>query len=568
MKILLVAVNAKYIHTNLAVHSLRSYAKPYKENIHISEYTINHSFNEILKGIYKEKADMIGFSCYIWNIELIMRVIRELKKIQPGVKIFLGGPEVSYNPSEILNKHNEVDYIIVGEGEETFLELVECFSGGKNPINKIPGMAYREAGNILLNPVRKPLNLDSIPFPYEDMEQFKNKIIYYESSRGCPFSCSYCLSSVDKSVRLRNIDLVKKELKIFLDYKVPQVKLVDRTFNCNRVHAMEIWKFIKENDNGITNFHCEIAADILTDEEIELLSTLRPGQIQFEIGVQSTNPDTIAAIHRKMDLEKLADNVAKIKKGGNIHQHLDLIAGLPLEDYQSFCKSFNDVYAMQPDQLQLGFLKVLKGSIMEQDVIKYGIVYQDRAPYEVLYTNDLSYDEVLQLKGICEMVEVYYNSGQFVYSMEYLNHFFDTPVHLYRALWEYYEHNKLDLISHTRIRRFEILLDFYRDIILNKNNLESEQDSQLFKEILSFDLCLREAMKNRISFAPLPLEKKQLSEIYESLKLNRRDTHVERFTYDIIRSARTGIPYQKEQIIIFDYSKRDPLNKSASIMFI
>lgn len=561
MKILLVAVNAKYIHSNLAIYYLKEYAKAYEEHIELAEYTINHRTEDILKGIYKTQADVVAFSCYIWNIEIITEVVVELKKVMPKVKIWFGGPEVSYNAKECLQAIDELDGITIGEGEQTFLELMECFVDSKMDLSQIKGIAYKSADDIVLTEDREAMSLDAVPFPYDDMESFRNKIIYYESSRGCPFSCSYCLSSLDRRVRLRSTELVKKELQIFLDYEIAQVKFVDRTFNCNKNHAMEIWTYIKEHDNGITNFHFEISADMLDEGEIEFLNTLRPGQVQLEIGVQSTNPQTIEAIHRKMDLKKLAHNVEKIRKGHNIHQHLDLIVGLPYEDYDSFINSFNDVYSLKADQLQLGFLKVLKGSYMETDSSNHGIVYQDRAPYEVLQTDFLSYDEILKLKGLCDMVEAYYNSGQFTYSMEFLNHYCKTPGDLYLSLSEYYEVNGLDQIGHSRIRRYEILLDFFKVNVLKEN----KDLLDVFEEILTLDMFLREKMKSRPIFAHEGVEYHRMREVLDRYNINRRDGHVEKFNYDVINASLTGKFEKRVGLMVFDYSRRDPLNKGAKL---
>ncbi|MDD4111931.1 MAG: DUF4080 domain-containing protein [Herbinix sp.] len=472
MKILLVAVNAKFIHTNLAVHSLKSFSGKYKEHISIVQYSINHTNEEILRGIFREKADVVAFSCYIWNIGMISSIIKSLRKVQPQVKIWFGGPEVSYNPKDCLLKYKELDGIVVGEGEQTFYELIEYYLGAGKEVEDIRGIAFKDSARrhssaskneetTLATPARGFLSLDDIPFAYNDMESLSNKIIYYESTRGCPYSCSYCLSSAQRGVRYRRIDLVKAELKTFLDYKVPQVKFVDRTFNCDKEHAMEIWRFIREYDNGITNFHFEITADLLSEEELDILMSLRPGLVQLEIGVQTTNPDTMKAIKRKVDFYKLAANVRRIKDAHNIHQHLDLIAGLPLEDYSSFEKSFSDVYRLKPDQLQLGFLKVLKGSIIEEECKDYGIAYNNEPPYEVLYTNHLSYDEIIELKGICDMVEVYYNSGQFAYSMEFLEHYFDSPMKLYASLYRFYDKKGIYTLAHSRMRRYENLLKIF-----------------------------------------------------------------------------------------------------------
>lgn len=577
MKVLLVAVNAKYIHSNLAIYDLKNYAKKYSDHIKLAEYTINHLPDDILKGIYKEQADIIAFSCYIWNIELIVPLVAELKKVQPKAKIWFGGPEVSYDARERLEAIAALDGIVIGEGEQTFLELMEYYVDHKKDLDQIQGIAFKNSARISsdsLFPItvtspRLPIPLDAIPFPYDDMERFRNKIIYYESSRGCPFSCSYCLSSIDKKVRLRSLSLVKEELKIFLDYNVAQVKFVDRTFNCNKKHAMGIWQFIKEHDNGITNFHFEISADLLDEEEIAFLKTLRPGQIQFEIGVQSTNLDTVDAIHRKMNFAILRQNVMKIHEGRNIHQHLDLIAGLPYEDYDSFLKSFDDVYALKPDQFQLGFLKVLKGSFMEQDSANHGIVYQDKAPYEVLKTNLLSYDEILKLKGICEMVEVYYNSGQFTYALEFLGNLYDRPSTLYYDLSVYYEKKGLDQMAHSRLKRYELLLDFYKGSVLKWINSEQQEEFlHCFEEILTLDLNLRENMKSRPNFAHESVDYKKMREIVDEHGIDRRNAHVVQFDYDVISSSQTGKAIRKHIWIVFDYSHRDPLNKAAKMIVV
>lgn len=578
MKILLVAVDAKYIHTNLAVQSLRAYAGKYKDSIEIVQFSINHNVEDILRGIYLQEADVISFSCYIWNISIINEVVSSLKKVQPKAKIWFGGPEVSYNSKDLLVSNESLDGIVIGEGEQTFYELAQYYLGLDRNIDDINGICYKNSARfeciegmdnnaVIMAPMRESMSLDDIPFAYEDMESHKNKIIYYESSRGCPYSCSYCLSSAMRGVRFRNIDLVKKELKIFLDHKVPQVKFVDRTFNCNKKHAMDIWEFIKENDNGITNFHFEITADLLSEEELLLLESLRPGLVQLEIGVQTTNPDTMEAIKRTVDFNKLSENVERIKKGHNIHQHLDLIAGLPLEDFNSFAKSFHDVYKLYPDQLQLGFLKVLKGSMVEDECKKYGIVYNNEPPYEVLYTKHLSYRDLIELKGICDMVEVYYNSGQFTYSMKYLENYYDTPMKLYHSLYFYYDKKGLYTISHSRKRRYEILLDFFIESVNHiKNKKDNNTDEiNVFKEILIFDSCLREGLKNRPHYAGDPVEYKIFRKICDDIKLRRNQVHMEEFNYDIIKSSENGKPVKENNIIVFDYNNRDPLNNSARI---
>ena len=571
MKIILTAINAKYIHSNLAIYSLKAYAKKYAEHIFLAEYTINQQLDEILMDIYKQKPDVLCFSCYIWNISYVETLIREIHKILPSLPIWLGGPEVSYDAEEVLRRLPEVTGVVKGEGEETFLELASYYVEGKGEeyLCGIKGISYRKHdGEIEENQWREIMDLSKVPFVYEDMNEFRNKIIYYETSRGCPFSCSYCLSSVDKCLRFRDLKLVKKELQFFLDNEVPQVKFVDRTFNCKHDHALEIWRYIAENDNGITNFHFEISADLLNEEELALLGTMREGLVQLEIGVQSTNPKTIGEIKRTMRFEKVSDAVKRVNAGRNIHQHLDLIAGLPYEDYESFGKSFNDVYALSPEQLQLGFLKVLKGSYMEEHTEEYGLVYKSLPPYEVLYTKWLSYEDVLKLKRIEEMVEVYYNSGQFSYTLEHLTGEFATPFAFFEQLGEYYEKHAFHMISHSRITRYEILLGFVEKYVSERVDF--------YRELLVFDLYLRENIKSRPVFAgENTVDKEWLSGFYEEESKEhkylrgyekydkrqlRKMTHIEKFNYDVL-----GNGTQKDTVILFDYQNRSKLNYQATI---
>ena len=571
MKIVLTAINAKYIHSNLAVYSLRAYATPYKDEIEIAEYTINQQLDDILIDIYKRKPDILCFSCYIWNLTYVEELIREVKKIFPNLPIWLGGPEVSYDAKEVLMRLPEVTGVMLGEGEETFLELLHYYHAEENALSQIAGIAYREVdGTIHENEWRKTIDLSTVPFVYQDMSDFKNKIIYYESSRGCPFSCSYCLSSVDKCLRFRDIELVKKELQFFIDQEVPQVKFVDRTFNCKHQHAMEIWTYLMEHDKGITNFHFEVAADLLNEEEIQLIEKMRPGLIQLEIGVQSTNEKTIGEIRRTMKFSEVARIVKRIMGSGNVHQHLDLIAGLPYEDLQSFQKSFDDVYGLHPEQLQLGFLKVLKGSYMEEMKETYGLVYKGRPPYEVLYTKWLSYDDVLLLKMVEEMVEVYYNSGQFVYTLRHLEKEFESPFEMYLELGKYYEEKKLHLVSHTRVARYEILLAFIKE-----KNIKREA---FYRELLTFDLYLRENVKNRPEFAgEYTVSKEFLNDFYEKeaeerLYLQgyekydkrqlRKMTHIERFQYDVLGNDGE----KKSTVLLFDYENRSKLSHQANVI--
>lgn len=569
MNIVLAAINAKYIHSNLAVYSLRAYAQQYKDEIQIAEYTINQQIDDILMDLYKKKPDVLCFSCYIWNLSYVEELIRELGKIFPSVPIWVGGPEVSYDTKDVLERLPEVTGVIFGEGEKTFLEVVEYYHGKDVKLSEIKGIAYRgEEGQFLQNSWREVMDLSEVPFVYHDMADFKNKIIYYESSRGCPFSCSYCLSSIDKCLRFRKLELVEKELQFFIDEKVPQVKFVDRTFNCNHKHAIAIWKYIKEHDKGITNFHFEVAADLLNEEELKLIESMRPGLIQLEIGVQSTNEQTIREIRRTMRFEEVARIVQRINQGENVHQHLDLIAGLPYEDMESFQKSFDDVYRLHPEQLQLGFLKVLKGSYMESQKERYGLVYNSRPPYEVLYTKWLSYEEMMQLKSVEEMVEVYYNSGQFSYCLRKLEEEYASPFVLYQGLGRYYENHELHLMSHSRITRYEILLGFIRE--------KHKERESLYRELLTFDLYLRENVKNRPEFAgEHEVSKDWLNAFYETESKEhqyligyeaydkrqlRKMTHIEKFHYDVL-----GTCEEKENFILFDYQNRSRLTHQAAV---
>ncbi len=605
MKFLLAAVNAKYIHSNLGVYSLKKYADEKRNRrtgdaldpdweIEIGEYTINHQMDYILQDIYEKAPDAVGFSCYIWNILYVQELIRDLKKVLPQTEIWLGGPEVSYRAEEILIQEPSVRGVMAGEGEETFFRLLGaadweekgdgCGSACQpkertiwqdESLEQIPGLVFRrenraEDGSdhrreIVKNPPAPLMALDDIPFVYSDLKGMENRIIYYESSRGCPFSCSYCLSSIDKTVRFRSLELVKKELAFFLEHRVPQVKFVDRTFNCKKSHSMEIWSFIRDHDNSITNFHFEISADLLSEEELSLLSEMRPGLVQLEIGVQTTNPDTIREIRRRMDLEKLESNVRRVNGFRNIHQHLDLIAGLPWEGYESFKNSFNQVYAMEPEQLQLGFLKVLSGSYMEEKAEDYGLLFRDTPPYEVLSTRWLSYGELICLKGVEEMVEVYYNSGQFGNTMRELQTEFSSPFDMYEALREYYRDQELSAVSHSRNARYEILFSFIRKML--EKNAQTDRLEQ-YRDFLTEDLYLRENAKSRPSFGrdltPYKEEIKQFFiregkerrylmgyEEYDSKQMSRM-VHVE-----IMRDG---------WMLLFDYLHRDALLGNARII--
>ena len=569
MKILLCAINAKYIHSNLAVYSLRAYAEKYKEQIEIAEFTINHYADEIMEEIYKRKPDFLAFSCYIWNVEIVKKLIRELHKLLPDTVIWTGGPEVSYDAESFLKEMPETKGVMTGEGERSFLALLEYYLAGAGNLENISGITYKgEDGKIFCNPCTEFLSMDDLPFMYEDMENFQNKIVYYESSRGCPFSCSYCLSSIDKRVRRKSLVLVEKELQFFLDQKVPQVKFVDRTFNCNHRHAIGIWTYIQKHDNGITNFHFEIAADLINDEELEILSKMRPGLVQLEIGVQTTNMETLQEIERVTNLEKIKTVTKKIHDFKNIHQHLDLIAGLPFEEYGSFVRSFNEVYAMRPNQLQLGFLKILKGSKMYHNVKKYEMAYRSFPQYEVLFTKWISYEELMKLKNVEEMVEIYYNSFQFAHTIHALEQEFQQPFDLFLNLGEYYERNGLKHLNHSRMARFEILRDFILELRTGRETW--------YENCMIFDLYLRENSKSRPKWAAdsakwkenavefYKREEKEPLYLHEYRGYTYRQlinmTHIEKFSYDVL-----GDGEEKEIMVLFDYKRRDPLTQDATV---
>lgn len=589
MKVLLVAVNAKYIHSNPAVYSLKAYAQaklsePARQemgmeiDMEIAEYTINLQMGDILADIYGRKPDVAAFSCYIWNWRMVRELIAELAKVLPGMPIWLGGPEASFGAEGILGELPMVSGIMVGEGEQTFLELVEYYAqkGGVRGPGDIRGIVYRAGGRICATGEREPADISALPFlydGYDGLEIFRNRIIYYESGRGCPFRCSYCLSSVDREVRLRDMETVKGELQFFLDHKVAQVKFVDRTFNCNREHARAVWEYIREHDNGITNFHFEIAADLLEEEELTLLSQMRPGLVQLEIGVQSANPDTLREINRHADMDRLRETVDRIRRGGNVHIHLDLIAGLPFEDYDSFGHSFDVVYAMGAQQLQLGFLKVLKGSPMYGKAGGYGISYASLPPYEVLYSKWISYGEICRLKKIEEMVELYYNSNQFTHTLPALEQAFESPFAMYGELADYYGEQGCFVNSPSRVYRYEVLLGFARR--------HDGGREEMYRELLTYDIYLRENMKSRPAFAKELAEYKgRMREFYgdgerlrEMLpdygeyqpKQIARMTHMDVFHYPVWETDGTaGLGRLEEpRLVLFDYGRRNPLTKEA-----
>ncbi len=522
MKILLTAVNAKFIHSCPAVYSLRAYSSEMQQHIDIAEYTINDRYNDVLADIISKKPDVIAFATYIWNVDFIRELISDIKQIAgKTIQIWVGGPEATNAPEKFMPG---ADLCIIGEGEYTFKKLAQIYESGsfENSICNLQGIAWMKNNEIIINAPAQPIEMDEIPFLYDNLSLFDNRIIYYESSRGCPFNCIYCLSSIERKVRFRNIDIVKKELKFFLDNNVKQVKFVDRTFNCSHTHAMEIWKFINDNDNGITNFHFEIGADIITDEEIEFLNTLRPGLIQMEIGVQSVNMQTINEVRRVMDIDRLKEVVRGIRKAANINLHLDLIAGLPYENLDSFKNSFNEVYDMRSNQFQLGFLKVLSGTDMSKRCAEYEIAFSNKSPYEVLCTKWISFEEICLLKRICDMVEDFYNSQFFIRSLPVIEKHFDTPYDMYESLAEYYKLMEYDKKQPAARKRYDILLDFMKRIINDKAEIDN------IIEYLRFDKALH--------FNP-----SRHMDAQEKFKLDGKDVK-----------------------IFIDYSKKNPINGEAA----
>ena len=584
MKVLLAAINAKYIHSNLGIYSLKTYGeKMLKEwglaeqaEISLAEYTINHQMEQILQDIYKRKPDVIGFSCYIWNISYVKMILADIKKVLPDVKIWAGGPEVSYHGEAFLKEEPAVDLVMMGEGEITFAHFLKALLEGED-LKQVPGLMVRNAdGTFTDTGFRQVMDMSQIPFPYAfmDMKELEHRIIYYESSRGCPFSCAYCLSSIDKKLRFRSLDLVLPELEWFLQAKVPQVKFVDRTFNCKKSYAMAIWQYIRDHDNGVTNFHFEIAADLLDKDELDLLSTMRPGLVQLEIGVQSTNEKTLEAIRRKTDIEEIREITETINSWHNIHQHLDLIAGLPWEDLESFKKSFNDVYEMEPEQLQLGFLKVLKGSYMEELIPTCDLLYSAAPPYEVLCTKWLSYGDVLELKDIEEMTEVHYNSRQFTCTLKELEKEFDTPYEMFSFMAGYYNKNHLFGISHSRIARYEILWKIIQERLEKNGKCETQgkpenggvsEKLEQYRDLLMTDLYLRENVKSRPTFA------RDLSDFKDFVRefFQREEKTPEHLSgyegYDSRQMAKMAHlePLRDGTYLLFDYKKRDPLSYNA-----
>jgi radical SAM superfamily enzyme YgiQ (UPF0313 family) len=520
MKVLLTALNAKYIHTNLAVRYLKkTVVDILHEDVKIKEFTINNNMSYIIGEIYDYNPDILCFSCYIWNMEMINYITGHIKKVMPGVVIILGGPEVSFDTKTFMEGNDAIDIVVVGEGENTFRELILSLKTNDD-YSSIQGIAFRAKGQIRVTEPRSIAPpMDSLPFPYEGEKLEDNKILYYESSRGCPFNCQYCLSSTISGVRFLPMERVKKEIKYFIDQGVKQVKFVDRTFNTKKSHAMDIMSFILENHKEGTNFHFEIVADLLDDELLEFLKTVPVGLFQFEIGVQTTNEETLKEIDRQMNFEKLSSVVKKISQGRNIHQHLDLIVGLPKEDYFSFRKSFDDVFELRPEKLQVGFLKLLRGSGLRDRASDYGYVYSDVPPYEVMETMWLSFGDILRLKGLEEMVEVYWNSGMFTNSVEFfIQNFYSNSFRYFEELWKYWKDNGYHHVSHSKNRLYEILIEFY--------NFNKFGSPEIFKEILKLDFL----KDTKTSFLPPILNRINIDNFRDRChKFLQRDENIKRY---------------------------------------
>ena len=575
MKFLLAALGSKYIHCNLAIHSLAAYARANGSvsEIETAEYTVNQNREDILAGLAGRNPDAVGFSCYIWNIRLVEELAADLRKVCPQTDIWLGGPEASYDAEGLLARLPFARGVMKGEGEEPFFRLLTAYEANGVPerFEEIPGLVWRDGDALRENPPGPPLKLSALPFVYRHMPlEHAHKILYYESSRGCPFSCSYCLSSIEKSLRLRDWGQIRQELDFFLEKRVRQVKFTDRTFNCRRSHAMRIWEYLEKNDNGVTNFHFEIAADLLGEEELNLLGRLRPGQVQLEIGVQSANPDTLRTVRRITDLERLARNVKALGRGRNVHRHLDLIAGLPCEDYESFGRSFDWAYRLCPEQLQLGFLKVLKGSYMYEKAEEYGIAYSSAPPYEALKTRWLSYEEMCRLKRVERVLEMYYNSGQFIHTMGRLCGFYASPFALYEELADYFASRGLFDRQLGRPERFQVLWEFICGLRPEEYSLFC---GVAWRELLVYDYYLRENAKTRPAFAPgqeawrpsvtawyakYGVNCPRLS-AYRSAGYRRllHETHAEVFSRDFSQNG-------QKVLVLFDYGARDPLTGNAA----
>lgn len=552
MKIVLTAINSKFIHSNLAVRYLKAFTKDLPYECTIREFSINDRKEKILEELIGEKADVIAFSSYIWNIEYVASIARLIKLVDDSIEILIGGPEASYDSRNFLDS-NDADYVIEGEGEETYKEFVQSKlqSLGKKIDTPINGLYIKKDSEILYGGKRQLMNMEKLVFPYGEEDSLDNKIVYYEASRGCPFKCAYCLSSTEHGVRFLNGERVKKELDYFIKKGVRLVKFVDRTFNCNKNFAEDIWKFIIESDTN-TLFHFEISGDLLSEDEIKLLSRASRGRIQFEVGVQTTNDEVLKNIDRFVTFSDISEKVIELGKVKNIRQHLDLIAGLPGEDFSSFKKSFNDVYCIEPDELQLGFLKLLKGSKMREEAPKWEMVYSPYPPYEILRTSTLSYEEIVKIKRLEEVFDKYYNSGKFKTILKYMSALFETPFDFYMSLGTYYYERGFYNRNISSVDFYKVFVDFNRDK-LNGNR-------KIVNEIVKYDFL----MNNRKRWLPDFLTRTSNKEVESSIKENFKkqglsikdinSTHLEIFEIDIINFVDNGIIEEGEHYLLFNAS--------------
>ena len=544
MKVLLTAINSKFVHSNLAVRYLKAFTEDMDYECQIREFSINDRDEKILEEIIKEKADVVAFSTYIWNIEIVNRLSTLMKLVDENIKIDYGGPEVSYDSLNIL-KELSGDSVIKGEGEKTYREFVEYLLGDRS-IRDIRGLYFKENNEVISNGNRPLMNMDEIVFLYKEDENLDNKIVYYEASRGCPFNCKYCLSSTTHGVRFLNIERVKKELQYFIDKKVRLVKFVDRTFNCNFKFSMAIWEFLINADTT-TQFHFEISADILKPQELELLRKAPKDRFQFEVGVQTTNDEVLNKINRFVNFSDIKEKVVELLEIKNIKQHLDLIAGLPGEDYNSFKKSFNDVYSIGPEEIQLGFLKLLRGSSMREEAEEYGMKYSPYPPYEIISTKDISYDELLILKKVESMVDKYYNSQKFNNIIKILVKCFDTPYDFYLELGNYFDKKGYFDRNIGNSEYYKVFLDFNMEI--------TKLDNKILRDIVKYDYLMFNKRRGMPEFLGKGVGKEKENEFKDRLreKYSFKDYYVEGFCIDINKYIKTGEIEERESYFLFGY---------------
>jgi anaerobic magnesium-protoporphyrin IX monomethyl ester cyclase len=567
MKVILVGINAKYIHSNLAVRYLKTYTENLDYECEIMEFSINDKIDRILEEILRQKPDFVAFSCYIWNIQFVKKVASLIKLVDSKIEIIYGGPEVSYD-SEAFLKENPGDYVIEGEGEVTFKEFInwklatdnddKSINETKNNIRNILGLYYKNNGTIGYNGKRSLMDMNEIIFPYNE-EKLTNKIVYYEASRGCPFNCKYCLSSTTHGVRFLNTERVKRELKFLIDKKVRLIKFVDRTFNCNSKFALEIWEYLI-NINTETTFHFEISADILNRQALDVLDKAPKGRFQFEVGVQTTNPIILNNINRFVNFNDIKEMVEELEGMKNINQHLDLIAGLPGEDYESFKKSFNDVYNIHSEVIQLGFLKLLKGSDMRNEANQWGMVYAPYPPYEILKTRDISYDELVILKKVEQMLDKYYNSQKFSTILKYFVEKFSTPFEFY------YE---LGLFCHESgyLSRSISSVDYYK-IFIEFNESKLKEGNFILKEIVKYDYLKYNKKKWLPDFLTRDLDKTVERTIKEKIVQNDtiknvNNIHVEKFMINILSYIDNNTISYEDHFLVYDIN-----NDISDITFI